>query len=324
MWETNGLSLTVQGGAISIGECDVIQGGKRHKRSVVSKFSEPARKRLLRWCSASVARFTTLLTLTIPHVEMSGPIFKSKLDRILVWLKAQADVSFPGQSWTALWVLEFQGRGAAHVHVLLTHPIDKERVQVKWALLWQQRIFELCEEGAYDFGRGGAVLANGREVVEKMRAAACNIKSLSERHHALDYLSQYAGKVAQKSLPDVLSGFGRWWGVRGDRAEESRTTLEVWPLPADPVNRTGLLIDFSRQVMASVKMFAKKTRCIPWSRGLGWTILQRCSDLEWSECVSAFCGVAAALGFVPKGTREDWKDVVRCRLYGVEVATGLL
>lgn len=311
MWETKGLSLTVQGGAMSIGECDVVQGGKRHKRSIVSKFTVSSRKRLLRFCSVCAARFTTLLTLTIPHVEMSGPIFKQRLDRILVWLEAQAATSFPGQSWTALWVLEFQERGAAHVHILLTHPIAGWRVSKRWAEMWEPRILELFVD-------------DGRKMVEKMHAAACNIKSLSERHHALEYLSQYAGKVAQKSLPDVLLGFGRWWGVRGDRAEESRTSLEAWPLPADPDTRAGLLTDFSRQVMASVEMFSKKVRCIPWCRGLGWTIVQRCSDIDWSECVRVFLNVAAALGFVPKGGREGWKDAVRCRLYGVEVATGLL
>lgn len=300
-YESQGLMMNVQGGVISIGECDMVQGAGRRKRSFVSKFSESSRKRLLRFCSASVARFTTLLTLTIPHVEVSGPIFKVMLDRVLVWLEAQAEASFPGQSWTALWVMEFQGRGAAHIHILLTHPIDKDRVREKWAALWKKRVMELC----------------GQEIFERMRAAACNVERLSQRHHALDYVCRYAGKEEQKTIPSGLGGFGRWWGVRGDRSVELRDCLEVWPLPRDSGDRAGVLDAFARSVMATVAELGRKVRCIRWSRGLGWTILQRCEDDLWSDCVRVFQSVAAALGFVPKGGRADWKDVVRCRLYGV-------
>lgn len=285
-YETRGLTLAVQGGVATIGETDIFVG-RRTERGVVSEFSSSSRRRLLRFCAASLAQYTTLLTVTLPHVEADGRVFKRRLDALLKYLRADAARSFPGQVWSALWVLEFQKRGAAHAHLLLTHPVDKTRIRDRWTSLWESQIERLFPAAADD-------------MMQKMGRASTFIEKIRNRSHSLSYCAKYASKMASKS---VVYGrdFGRWWGVRGSRETVSRDILQGWPLPPDPAERNRLLDGFWARINAllAVSQAARAVRSFRWSRGVGYVLYQSGDDDAWAHFLARLREVGVSFGLVP-------------------------
>lgn len=283
-YETRGLIMSVQGGVAAIGETDIFVG-RRSARGVVSEFSSSSRRRLLRFCAASLARYTVLLTVTLPHIEMDGRVFKRRLDSMLKWLKIEAEKSFAGQTWSALWVLEFQKRGAVHAHLLLTHPINKTRVRSRWVELWKSQIMRLFPDEA-------------ELMLEKMGKASTFVEKIRNRGDSLSYCAKYASKMTSKSVLSGGSEFGRWWGVRGERGKMSRDVREAWPLPRDPDERNRLLDGFWARINELASM-AGVVRAFRWIRGLGFVFYQAGDDESWSGFLSRLRSVASSYGLVP-------------------------
>lgn len=283
-WETRGLTMSVQGGVAAVGEHDVFVG-RRKGRGVVSEFSSSARRRLLRFCAACSVRYTTLLTVTLPHIETDGRVFKRRLDTMLKYLKADAEKSFPGQVWSALWVLEFQKRGAAHAHILLTHPIDMSRVRMRWVDLWKSQIMRLFH-------------ADADNMLQKMRQASTFIEKIRNRSDSLSYCAKYASKMRSKSVVCGGSSFGRWWGVRGSREVVSRDVLQAWPLPRDPGDRNRLLDGFWQRIRVLVDM-KDAARAFRWPRGIGYVFYQAGDDDSWDRFVARLREVGDSFGLVP-------------------------
>lgn len=283
-YETRGLMLSVQGGAAVIGETD-IYAGRRRGRGAVSEFSSSARRRLLRFCAASLARYTTLLTVTLPHIEEDGRAFKRRLDSLLKYLRAEATSSFPEQVWSALWVLEFQKRGAAHAHLLLTHPVDMTRVRARWVALWQSQIVRLFPAAADD-------------VLEKMSHASTFIETIRNRGDALTYCAKYASKNASKAIP-CGRDFGRWWGVRGDRGVVPRDVVQAWPLPSRPADRIALLDAFWAGIINVLTVMKDAVRAFSWRRGSGFVFYQAGSDESWERFLTRLRRLASSFGLVP-------------------------
>lgn len=301
-YATRGLMASVQGGVAVVGETDIFVG-RRKGRGIVSVFSSSARRRLLRFCAASMAQYTTLLTVTLPHIETDGRVFKERLDRLLKYLRAAAADNFPGQVWSALWVLEFQKRGAVHAHLLLTHPIDMVRIRERWVALWASRIAEIFP-------------ATAAEVLDKMGRASTFIETIRDRGHALSYCGKYASKTASKS---VICGrdFGRWWGVRGERSVEERDVLQAWPLPPDPAERNRLLDGFWGRVTSLVKdLSVLGVRAFRWVRGIGFVFYQGGDDESWRVFISALREVAASYGLVPPSDADRERRFVAGVVHG--------
>ena len=84
------------------------------KRGEIMEFSDNARKRLAFVASNTDVNFVSMVTLTYPsEFPCDGKIVKRHLYRFLAWLKEL----MPGVNH--LWFLEFQKRGAPHLHLLL-------------------------------------------------------------------------------------------------------------------------------------------------------------------------------------------------------------
>jgi hypothetical protein len=172
-------------------------------RGVVREFSYRSRRRLceLAWDLGELWRPELMVTLTMPgewrSVCPDGRAFKrhvrawqSRLRRYL----SRVDVT----RWSALWFLEFQRRGAPHLHLLLfgqdAHLVDVRRLR-QWASRSWAEVVAHSDRGE----RRKHVKAGTR--VERMRV------------DHFGYAVRYARKMQQKRVPDGFRSVGRFWGM---------------------------------------------------------------------------------------------------------------
>lgn len=210
--------VRVARGVVSIGQVPLRDPDlPRGRRGRVDGLSDGSRSRLGRWLRECRADYRVLLTLTVRDWEASercGRDFKVALDRMLVWLMRRITRPggwfFPPNSQNPecvhpedaglTWFLEFQGRGAPHVHILLTSPVPRGTVAGQWAKI-------ASDAGFGDF--------------EALQSASTRIEWLrGGSNKASRYALKYAGKLAQKDVPHGYWS-GRMWGIRGDRRRGS-------------------------------------------------------------------------------------------------------
>lgn len=132
-----------------------------------------------------------MITLTYPkQFPCDGRIVKSHLNRLLSWLRYH----HPGVAY--LWFLEFQKRGAPHVHIITNIPITgcrdrRAAMRRKLARAW----FRIVESGDPKHLVAGT-------------AWDAQKKPNGLRH----YVAIYASKKQQKTVPPDYQNVGRFWG----------------------------------------------------------------------------------------------------------------
>ena len=88
------------------------------QRADISMFSTRSRMRLAFVAHNADQEFRSMLTLTYPaEFPTDGKLVKAHLNRFLGWIRRK--YVDPGY----LWFLEFQARGAPHIHILLTEEL---------------------------------------------------------------------------------------------------------------------------------------------------------------------------------------------------------
>jgi hypothetical protein len=131
-----------------------------------------------------MADFVAFVTLTYPAcAPKSGLVVKAHF-RALVERGRRAGL-MKNQSW--VWWLEFQERGAPHIHFLSTGWIGKQWIAQSWA----------------DVTGGDARVATRIEGLRTPAAAGA-------------YAAKYASKQVQKVVPEEFIDVGRFWGVVGE------------------------------------------------------------------------------------------------------------
>ncbi len=89
--------------------------------------------RLMFLMQATRLEFASMLTLTYPRFyPLDGLIVKRDVAAIAQTLR-RADIEY-------LWFLEFQKRGAPHVHVLTDQRVITPRMRIDYGLYWTARI----------------------------------------------------------------------------------------------------------------------------------------------------------------------------------------
>jgi hypothetical protein len=129
-----------------------------------------------------------------------------------------------------LWVLEFQRRGAPHIHALssrlpgaLVNGKTGERIAFRSWLsnTWSRIVDARDEDGEPDL----------RHLV-----AGTRVEHLREKHAAAAYAAKYASKWEQKEVPEDFQNVGRFWGTYGGGgAELERLIVATVELPAGAV-----------------------------------------------------------------------------------------
>jgi hypothetical protein len=154
------------------------------RRNAISSFSNESRRRLL-YVVRNFPPAPFFLTLTYPsEFPMDGPTVKRHWKRVRQWLQRQ------GASY-GLWALEFQQRGASHIHVFINIWVDCQKLSEAW-----YRIV-----GSND---------------PKHLQAGTNICLFRKPSVMGSYLLKYVAKSQQKNVPAAFLNVGRFWGTWGN------------------------------------------------------------------------------------------------------------
>lgn len=183
------------------------QGVENEKRGGITEFSTKSARGMCRHLRGCFSEYTHMVTLTYPR-EFSRPmecklhlrLFLARTLRHMrrIWFQQTERYrnSKPALEPSIFWFLEFQQNGSPHFHLLTNQFINYETVARNW--------YEIVGSGI------PAHLQAGTRT-ERLRLGRKGIAS---------YAKKYASKQNQKELPDMYKnqvGFGRWWGVVGDR-----------------------------------------------------------------------------------------------------------
>ena len=185
------ITVKTKGRALSMGSSI---GGKGGKRGVVKCFSEQSAHRLLSVLNSCGVEFKAFITLTLPHIEYDGKVFKDRINAFMQRLDGKA-----------LWFLEFQERGSPHLHIYYDSFVPFDWVSEVWSNLWLPRLSDLF---------GWAV---AHDAYLKMKDASCQVIGIKGFKHVVGYATKifsYASKGKQKEIPNDYAGCGRFWGCR--------------------------------------------------------------------------------------------------------------
>lgn len=140
--------------------------------------------------------FITKACLTYPEAfPMNGKEVKNHLQRLIKRMyRYCGDLKY-------FWILEFQERGAPHLHLLLDKYIPKDWLSKAW----------------YEVVRAGD---------PRHLAAGTFIKKIDDPDHDIGYLTTYLGKEYQKNVPDGFGDVGRFWGSNMTLKENLTLKLE--------------------------------------------------------------------------------------------------
>lgn len=168
---------------------------KDRTRAPIREFSRKSRQRLAFVAANTEVNFRSMITLTYPGVfSQDGKVVKKHLNRFLLWFKRDTG------RVSLLWFLEFQARGAPHVHLLTdrmipTNAQQRKGLRLRVSSAWYRIV------GSGDMRH----LAAGTRT-ERLRSLA------GGRRYAI----KYAMKMRQKVVPELYRNVGRFWGCSRD------------------------------------------------------------------------------------------------------------
>lgn len=174
-------------------------------RGKVKKLSNDSLSRLIVVIQSSDITFHSMITLTYPkQYPLDGEIVKADIHTFTQWVRKRFNTHF-------LWFLEFQERGAPHVHLMLETSEITPRMRVDAGLYWTKRL-----------AMSGWMQEQTKGDYDKMRIAVIRMAKFNThqsfweliRHTdaARRYVTKYAAKSFQKDVPKAYQKVGRFWG----------------------------------------------------------------------------------------------------------------
>jgi len=175
-------------------------------RGEITELSRKSRRRLAFVAANTAIQFRTMVTLTYPREFPSdGLDVKRHLRQFLDWWRKDAGGA------TYLWFLEFQGRGAPHIHILFARPWPSKRDDQK-ALRFR-------------------VATNWYRIVEsgdcRHLAAGTSVERVRSQTASGRYAVKYAMKTRQKQVPPDYRNVGRFWGASRDVKPAEPPTIQA-------------------------------------------------------------------------------------------------
>lgn len=160
------------------------------KRGCIFGFSDPSMNRLLFTCRNSGHLLQSQFCCTYHNSwPLNGKALKEQLQALIHRIKRKY-----GRGIHYLWVLEFQERGAPHIHLFLDIPPTRKN---RWFLAdaW----LDVSDQ-------------SGDVMCRRFHRNPKNFFSWEMRSGA--YLAkEYIGKVEQKHVPESFHNVGRFWGT---------------------------------------------------------------------------------------------------------------
>jgi len=204
----------------------VVRRGRMHpnrtnippQRGEIVYLSRKSRKRLAFIANNTHVRFQTMVTLTYPkEYSNDGKSVKKDLHAFLVWVRRR----FARPAY--LWFLEFQKRGAPHIHLLLDYPlpVGKAARALLYGEVSQQWYTTVGSEDPFHL------------------AAGTRCERIRKPDGAARYCLKYAYKTKQKCVPAPYRNVGRFWGCSRDV-----TPTETRVIPMDEATVRAIIADW--------------------------------------------------------------------------------
>lgn len=167
-------------------------GGFRRK---ILQFSKGSRARLAFVAGNTDIDLVTLVTLTYPReYPCDGKIVKQHLNAFLTWARKHN----PGLSY--LWFLEFQKRGAPHIHLMLSCELPRKATE---------RI-----EAYREIAQRWYAIVDSKDI--RHLKAGTRTERVRSQDGARHYAVKYTSKMRQKVVPAGFENVGRFWGCSRD------------------------------------------------------------------------------------------------------------
>lgn len=169
------------------------------KRSEIKEFSGAAGSRLRRTIDNAWCTWRAMWTLTYRDSPTTGPEVKAHLRALWERLRRRGYL----RDNAIIWWMEFQARGAVHIHCLTTGYIDYKVIADMWA-----------------------------DITGGDPRVCTRVEGLRNPEKAGAYAAKYAAKRDQKVAPDWFTDVGRWWGYVGKRP--TRADVPTWARARPP------------------------------------------------------------------------------------------
>lgn len=174
------------------------------KRGKIKQLSRKSLSRLAFLARETTVKMRSLLTLTYgdPYPN-SGAYVKMHLNYFLTSLRK----NYPAVEY--LWFLEFQKRGAPHIHLCLNfEPSDLDRHAA--AFVWAEGVSRRWEPMSLLGGETPKRLFDNMFKVHTHQSQWANVKKVDG---VARYVTKYASKPEQKLVPLEFQDVGRFWGA---------------------------------------------------------------------------------------------------------------
>lgn len=199
-------------GCYTVKRKNLLQGElKRGERKVISMFTKKSLMRLIQTMECTDIQFKSMITLTYPN-DYPTNLADVKMDLKVYcqWLRRNFDTEY-------LWFLEFQKRGAPHIHVLTQIAELTPTMRANAGLKWTERIANSDWFTSFFVGVFDGVVDYQQYRAEVLKMAKFNThhkfweleKKPRGLHH---YAVWYAAKISQKEAPPDVYNLGRYWG----------------------------------------------------------------------------------------------------------------
>lgn len=179
-----------------------------------------------------------MVTYTLPEcweaITPRGRTFKRLVDRLRKrWIEA-TDENGNALQWRGLWKLEFQRRGAPHLHTLMRVPamVNGRRFEEWIAEVWSSVVLDSLEG---EFSREYQVVGHHRKHLYKGTDVSFSGVKYSDPRRTAVYFAKHASKSSgskeyQHVVPEAWqapdAGPGRFWGYWGLRRAVAEFELE--------------------------------------------------------------------------------------------------
>ncbi|SPQ02025.1 hypothetical protein NBG4_860010 [Candidatus Sulfobium mesophilum] len=184
------------------------QTGKRGK---INGFSDNSRKRLKFQLRNTIHLFNGIIALTYPSEHpFDGKVVKRDIDAFSKRLTRMGMI--------VTWVLEFQLRGAPHIHMLVKGKINKQWLSEAWYEIVGSKDEKHLKAGTtyqhiVDDGDPRAADDKIRCRKEFERGNRNAKRLYVTRTEVVGYMLKYFDKREQKCVPAGFANVGRFWGA---------------------------------------------------------------------------------------------------------------
>lgn len=181
-------------------------GRETGKKEKIKKMTKRSLIKLMFTMQCTQVEFGSMLTLTYPKIfPNNGEIVKTDINTICQKMRRKG--------WSYVWFLEFQKRGAPHVHFLLSPDCITPQMRAEFGIYWTERI------AMSEWYTGQCLTDDYLAEVIKMLKFNCNPETfqlLRGDDGAKRYATKYAAKEKQKKVPSTYKNVGRFWGASAD------------------------------------------------------------------------------------------------------------